>query len=418
MVERCGQIQLGRMLLFAAVVSVSLAAIACETTAPGVRIRENQFVRHVPEGPIDPPWAMPTTEPVRLNSSMGFDPALGEVGVLEIAAVPGPPKVRQESAPLSAPVLIDAKVGEINGTPIYASEFFADMAARLRAEAQRMDRSAWLRSLDEQIRVKLAQMVKGVLLVAEARASLTPVQRQGLAHFVRRVAEDIQSANYGSRTLADERLSESQGLTLDEMVRLEEERILIGHGLMTVRNRVRVSDTDVRREYQRQQSRFNPPPVARVWVIRVPNTDKEGLDEVRTALDAGTPFVDVAQRPVNRSFAGGLQELTFTGDYKQANLFTSASLNDAARSLLPGAWAGPVQITGDTSAWIYLEEIRRTSIPYYEAQATLREELWWRRYQEEETRYLSQLMRGANEMDVEDIVLRLKQYAIEHFLPR
>jgi hypothetical protein len=247
-----------------------------------------------------------------------------------------------------------------------------------------------------------------------------------LAYFVRRFAEDLQSANYGSRLLADERLSETQGLTLDERVKQHEEQILISEGLSVVRPRVRVSDADVRREYQRQSSRFNPPPVARLWTIRVPNSDLAGLEEVTTALSAGTPFIEVAQRPVNRVILGGLQELTFRADpnatgkplLSTAEFFSAPAMNDAVRTLEPGGWTGPVAVAPDSSVWIYLEEIRRTSIPYYEAQHLIREELWLRRYREEEARYVTELKRGANEMDEKDIVLRLRQYAIEHFLPR
>lgn len=387
-------------------------------TTPGVRITEDRFVREAPENYVEAPWAAQSTPSQILAGEFGFDPALGEAGVYDITVAPGPPELAPQASGVAAPILLDAKVGEVNGVPIYASTFFAEMGPRLRAEAARKTQAEWMRDLDAQIRARLDELVRGVLLTGEMRSQLTPRQRQGLANFLEQFQSDVASANYGSRTLVDARLAEERGLTLEELIQQKEDEVLISLAMDKLRTRTRVSEADVRREYARQEDRFNPPPTARLWIIRVPNTDEAGIAEVAAALEGGAAFIDVANLPVNRSRNAGLQELTFRGEWVGAELFGAPALNTAARSLTEGQWTGPFALGAETTAWIFLEGIHSESIPYYEAQAVLREEIAIRRYNEELGRYLMRLKRGANEMDEAEIIARLRQYAVEHFWRR
>ncbi len=386
----------------------------------GVHIRDSQFIREADGGPTEAPWEAHRAVAPPLNTSMGFSPTLGEMGALDLQVEAGPPEPRPDAVASAAPVLIDAKVGEVNGVPIYASEFFADMATRLRADARTMSREQWEKALDERIRTRLAEVIRGVLIVAEARATLTPVQRANLAAFLRRTAQDLQSANYGSRSLADERLSDSTGLTFDQMVRQREEELLVQFGLDAVRNRVQVSDADVRREFRRQHERFNPPALAKFLLIRVPPSDAAGIAEVTSALEqgmSGGSFAAVAARLVNRAPSAGVHDVRFTGEWEDAVLFTDATINAAAKALKPGTWSGPHEDVGGWRVWLWLDSIDQRRVPYYEAQAVIRQELLTQRYQEEHWRFINKLKRGANEINEEEIIARLKQYAIEHFLP-
>lgn len=390
----------------------------CGSSGVGMHIKDSQFIREADAGTPMAPWEAQRAVAPPLNTAMGFDPNLGEMGALDLEVGAGPPEARPNAVAVASPVLIDAKVGEINGVPIFASEFFADMATRLRADALTMTRAQWERALNERIRVRLSETVKGVLVVAEARASLTPAQRAGLANFIRRTAQELQSANYGSRSLADERLTESVGLTFDQMVRLREEELLVNVGMESIRSRVQVSDADVRREYRRQHDRFNPPSLAKFRLIRVPPSDAAGIEEVTKALVQGTPFASVAGSLVNRAPSAGVHEVRFPGELADAVLFSDAAVNAAAKALKPGTWSGPHEDVGGWQVWLWLESIEQRRIPYYEAQSILREEILRQRLYEEEVRYFTRLKRGANEFNEREIIERLTQYAIEHFYPR
>ena len=78
------------------------------------------------------------------------EPGAGEPGAAESA----PPEA------VVASVFVDAKIGDVNGKPIYATSFLEPLSARLRAEAEKMPRAEWMTFARERIREELDRSVE------------------------------------------------------------------------------------------------------------------------------------------------------------------------------------------------------------------------------------------------------------------
>lgn len=317
---------------------------------------------------------------------------------------------------------VDALVGQINGRPLFASEFFAPMDARLRAEARRLPPRQWAQFAREEINRALRTRVVNELLLAEARASLTPEQRKGLLAFIENFRETLVSQNQGSEEIAERNLLEQEGATLDQKAReLLDQELLRMQLRKALADQVQVSWREVEIEYERRKDEFQPPPTITLRMIRIPADDLERRRRVEEALAKGEPFEAVARRQSAWNPEGGglyprdgaLQ--LDAPSLAEANIFGPAPLNDAARSLSPGAWTGPIEFNGSLH-WLYLERVERRSVSLFDAQLQLYNELRNRRLQEAEQRYLEELISRGSLTNLARMEQRLLAFAIERYL--
>lgn len=336
--------------------------------------------------------------------------AAGELG----APAPAP-------RPRGSVELIDAKVGDINGRPIFASTFFEPIESRLIAEAQRLNRNEWRRvAAEDIIRPQLDNLIADELLRAEALASLTPAQRQGLRSFLTGFRRDLVSENLGSEQLARQRLQDGTGRTLDDALRDKETDTLIRLALnRQINRRINVSWRDIRQRYERDQNIFNPPPVARFRLIRTPNDRPDDVTRIGERLNAGEAFDVVAQDTANtfERERGGLSESPVLGAFEQGEFFPAPALNERARALKPGETVGPF-VLGNNTFWMRLDAVERTSISLYDAQLRINQELTLERRRREQQIYLARLQERARVSDRDEMLLRLLRIAEERYGPR
>jgi len=303
---------------------------------------------------------------------------------------------------LAEPELVDEFVGEMNGRPLFASEFLAPMGAQMRAEAERMTREEWLEAQFGLILRELYRQLDNDLVVADALADLPPEQREpGL----RRMRDELQqkwiSENRGSRQIAERRLRDEEGLTPEEYMEAEREKLLVQSEFgQEIRRRVQLTARDVKLEYRRRHEEYNPTPVARLRRIRVLASNEEGIERVERGL-ASRPFEEVAaERPntANRE-EGGLLEVAFDGPYEEATFFRSPEeLNEAAQALEPGEWTGPIEV-GAWAYWLKLEEIVAPKMPLYDAQLSLANAIMGRERRIKENEYKLRLRQQAGVTD-------------------
>src|SRR5690606_38316882 len=71
------------------------------------------------------------------------------------APSPAPPTARPAVAPANERLAVDQLVGQINGRPVFANEFFASMDARLRQEATRLSNREWFAMAKKDIEAEL-----------------------------------------------------------------------------------------------------------------------------------------------------------------------------------------------------------------------------------------------------------------------
>jgi hypothetical protein len=342
-------------------------------------------------------------------------------GVEDVTVVIGAPDPDEDAAtgPTTSRVVIDELVGQINGVPIYAGEFFAASADRWRSESRLKPYREWVGELQEEVARQLIDQMRDALYLSEYNANLKPEQRQGLLVFLEELRSNLRRQYGGSGELANERLLEADQMTLDQKAQdMLEQGIVREQIRRKIYDRVHVSRRDIELYYRRNFDEFNPPPIAVMRVILVPLSDTDRVDRVEAALAAGERFVEIAREESRwKPNEGNLQEVVVTGgDYRTHNLWNpNTPLNAATQALRPGEHTGKLEHS-NMAYWILLEEIREpTTLTLYEAQALIEERLRTERFQDEQKKYLTGLARNANMSDMDETTQRLVEYAVRQF---
>lgn len=312
---------------------------------------------------------------------------------------------------------VDAVVGQINGRPVFASEFFAPMDARLRADAARLSPAQWREQTVLLIRDAVGERMREELILAEFQAQLTPETKQGLLAFVEQLRQDIVAQNLGSESLAGRRLEETEGLTLDEKVKQERDRqIILAQLRRAVADRVYVAWREVELAYEREYDLYNPAKVARVRMIQVDG--EEEVAAVRAALADNVPFAEIAREHSGfRPEEGGLWTMEIAPEgYAKTRIFAPDALNDVAVSLEPGEISEPFEWSGST-VWLMLEAIEQPpGQSLYDVQLEILNRLKNARLAEEQSEYFYRLLGRASVTDFNEMVIRLFEIAESRYL--
>ncbi len=326
-------------------------------------------------------------------------------------------------------LLVDQLVGQINGRPVFANEFFAPMDARLRRSANELrnrqglseleKQKEWLKETKQTIDAALWDKLRDQLLLAEFESSLTPEQKVGLFHYIESVRADLVSGNLGSEAQANQRLLESEQIDLDTKVADISRGVFIREQLRkAISTRVQVSYWDVQLYYDQRIDEFVPLPTARFIVIRAPISDEAKVSRIESALAEGEDFGKVAAaESAWRPNAGNLFEVTIKSrDYVSERYFGPEPLNAAALALSPGKSTDRIDVGGD-AWWIMLAAIDQPEgRSLYDVQSEIELRLRAERWREEEIRYFDQLFQRGSFSDVKLMSGRLLQFAAERYL--
>jgi len=316
---------------------------------------------------------------------------------------------------------LDAKIGDISGHPIYVTSFFEPIVDRLIAlKAQQPDLNRWRRDAAEIINARLNGIIYDELLRAETIAALTPQQRVGLQSFLQDFRSNILSENLGSAQLADRRIQEEQGVTLDEALRQKELDTLVGLTLYQEINRgINISWRDIKQRYERDIDRFQPAPTVTLQAIRMREPEGEQVESVTARLNAGEAFADIAASEVNTFFTDteGKIVTLLEDDFDKTSFFQFEALNEMAWGLSEGEWAGPLAQSNGNYWWVFYAEHSQASESLYDAQIQLLRELTQERRESERERYLTELIERARVSSSEEILLRLLYIAEKQYGP-
>lgn len=418
-----------------AVSMAGLIGCASRQDEPARLLRTEDFLadressRAVAQSPV-PLEDQPPTAPPERTADRPPSPAPQEPR--DIIAVPGAPLLSPAAAqPVESPVLINAKVGEINGRPVMAAEILDISAPRLRQVALEpgMTRQRWIAEAYRDVRTQLEFLLRDELLHAEALASLKPEQKIGLRYMVQEMTENVRRQSGGSLAAAQRRLQETENQTIQQAQRTRQTRLLIDYQLQEkIRKRVRVSWKDVRLYYERNFEQFNPPAIARIRMIRVPAGDEAAVARVKEELAAGRPFAQVATLPENtfNPERGGLREspLLIAGSLATADLDLPDALADALRGLTVGTYnVEPVDFLGrrgTDKAWVFLESIeqRRRPLSDRDVQREIAEHLSRTQLDREVQLHIERLRERASFTDLDEMARRLVEIAIERYWPQ
>lgn len=359
-------------------------------------------------------------------------PATAAAGVGPTVGTPGAPVLSEGETPrVGLAQFVDARVGDINGKPIFASQFFdKDTPTTLALGVQlsqnaalvrqrKMTADAWRADASRQIALTLKGLVQDELFRAEAVASLTPQQRQGLFSFLEGLQENLRRESGGSREAARRRIEE-EGLTTEEYLQRQEALALIGEQLHNkVTRRVNVTWRDISQAYNgRMYEKYNPPVRYNFRLIIVDGADDAAKAEVQAQLASGKPFAQVAAMPLNgsRAATGGMQSpREIQGDVKDIKFFPNADLDDAAHSLAAGETAGPIKV-GTQVAWVNFDSIENEKKSIYDAQLEIYSTIFNDRLSTEQNKYYNQLLSHASVTSLIEMQNRLLQIAEERYL--
>lgn len=374
----------------------------------------------------------PSSRPARASASYRIiDARAASEGLDDVVVLTGDPVLAPRAAgtendagAAQRPVPLDSLVGQINGRAVYAQEFLAPLEGRLRALDARerpLSEGEWNDAAKAIVGRTLYQRVLDELILAEARASLTPQERQGLRHFLNHLQENLVSLYRGSESYAEQQLLEEEGVTLDQKARdqLELELIAI-HLERKVRSRVFVSWREIQLEYERRYDEFNPYPVAHLRMIWVNADDAESIERVERELGEGRPFEEVASMRANlyrRAHGGEYTKTLETRNYQTETLFALEELDLAAKRLSPGETTGPVPFrSGERLAWIRLDRIEQPPRRSLEdAQLEIMNTLRNRKLNQEQAKYFQRLLEAGSTTDLELMADRLVDLAAQWY---
>lgn len=316
-------------------------------------------------------------------------------------------------------VVVDRLVGQINGRPLYASEFFEPMDTRFKREAERMEAREWLQMASKDIERALYDQLRDELLLAEFQSTLRPEERIGVLAFITSIREQVVSGNLGAESLANQRLLEREGRTLDEKIQDIADRQFIAEQLRReIGGRVNVSYREVRQYYERNRAEFNPPPVAMLTNVRVPARNAERIDRITSRLAAGDDFFDIVNDESERGrfFAQEYEAELKDAPYEEARLFGPDPLNNAARQLSPGETTPRIDFQG-FAWWIHLDRFDQPEgKSLYEAQLEIEQKLLGERQNEELERYLTEIFGRGSFTDIREMQTRLLEFAALRYI--
>ncbi len=306
--------------------------------------------------------------------------------------------------------LIDAKVGDLNGAPVFAKAWLKPISGRLMAEGERLNRDEFRAFASTLIRDRLAGELKDELLYAEIQSELTAQEKAGLSQVLRNAQrEQIRRAG-GSVTAAERSLQEANDQTIDSFVRDRERQILVAEKYRReIDDKVQVSQRDIKLFYERNRDQFNPPPLATIYRIRLSADDAGSIAEVKRRLGGGEAFEEVALIEAN-TMSEPFSEREIVGEFSAFEFYSIEPLNEAARTLTLGRTVGPIE-HGSSVSWLHLSSIVDNSVSLYDAQLAIENQLRSSQRRELEQRYIFRLIRRAGLAEFDEIINNLTDIA-------
>jgi len=365
------------------------------------------------------PAGIPATRPIETSviptRVVSVEQAQGGevVGESDPEAASRPTRVVRTNAAnysIGESVLVDAKVGDLNGEPIFANEWLTPLSGRLSAASAELELEEWRLFAGNLIRDRLAGELKDQLLYAEIQSELSAAEKAGLSQVIRNARREQVRRSGGSETVAGRRLQDANDQTLDSFLRDRERQILVAEKYRReIDDKVQVSQRDIKLFYERNRDEFNPPPIATIYRIRVSTSKSDAIAEIKRRLAAGEAFEEAATIEAN-SMGEISSERSIVGPYEEFEFYSVEPLDAAAKSLAVGRVAGPIE-HGSSTSWLYLSKLEDRSVSLYDAQLLIENQLKTSQRRELEQRYIFRLIRRAGLAEFDEIVANLTQIA-------
>ncbi|MFO0873174.1 MAG: hypothetical protein U0575_04285 [Phycisphaerales bacterium] len=314
--------------------------------------------------------------------------------------------------------VIDSLVGQINGRPIFADEFLDPISDRLRQIVEEMDRAQSRKAILTIVGQRFEEWVNNELIIAEAESLLSPEQKQGVLAFLKDFQENEIVRRGGTRSSAEESLSEQTGQTLEEFMKTTRNQALAADLLRKrVRPRAIVSWRDIERAFQREQARINPGASVQIGRLGlVTQADAAKIEQVKARLAAGGTFEEVL-RELDLEYDNEWPKEFKLGPEGMEGLPFADDIRAKLKDLKVGQATEPIT-QGRRTVWYGLlgrDEPPPRTIFDPEVQIGIRQELQAIRDTEERERYIASLRERWIAENIDEMRVRLIDIALKRY---
>lgn len=384
----------------------------------------------------------PAPQPVPIASIPGVKRAEPEMmggGLDRVSVIVGAPDLPKDrpgvggsvtpgAAPVAGtpPVIADAMVGQINGKPVFASEFLDPLDGKMRADLKKFPKpDDWLREQSGAVFSRVIDRVRSELVLGEARARLTPEERVGLTNLLTRIQGVIAAQSGGSLEQARADIERKSGETsLDRYLADERDQILIQRTLQeAIQPKIRVPWSAVERYYRENIDKFQPKGEAVLRVVVIDAKDADGLSAAAAAAgqtDSDFALFAKTDRNLFLRDTAGERRFPLTKPSSEWALVSSKEINEAASKLQPGQHVGPLDFGragAERKVWVRRDaDIVQPGRTLEEAQVDIVRELMGQKFQSETGSFYQTLLGDSSFTPVDLMSLELLALAAERHI--
>ncbi|MDP7008898.1 MAG: hypothetical protein QGI78_04930 [Phycisphaerales bacterium] len=348
---------------------------------------------------------------------------------------------------------VEALVGQINGRPIYANTVLDPIADELAAASEQLSRPEFSASIREALYSETEQMgvvlregrvydlVMNDLLLSEALSGMTTQQSYGLISIIGQMRSDLASAQGGSQSQLREDLSTKMGVSVDEFLEFQREKILIDALYrQKIMPKVNVTWRDIQREFghvvfddevviEPDESRtaavlmalrtgksLRDIEAARGTVtlgrIRLPLDDPR-IEEVKIAFEDGFTFEEVSQ--ITGTPNGGVWEMFEMGEGGISDIQAGPVLQERLVGLSEGDILEPITFATSINWFAVLDVQQPISLYNRQIQIAVQSALQEVQFRREGDRYVESLWGEGSLKKVKSMADSIANIAIQRF---
>ena len=309
-------------------------------------------------------------------------------------------------------------MGQVNGKPLYASEFLKTREDRIITIAADPDRVKARNQVVQMITEAFDQYVNNLLIISEAEAMIPADAQEGVLAWLKDLQEKEIATRGGSRADAQRSIEEEfPGTTIEEFMNRQKNQALAGDLLnRRIRPRTIVSWRDVERLYDQNSATYNPLPTIRIGRIAVLKSNQAQVDQVKASFAQGKSFSQVAA-DLKISDGGFWREMTIP----KGGIDAIPDLVDDMKTRIKGLELnkvdGPIE-TKTQVVWMTListQQEKARSIFDPPLQMQLRRQIENQRYGMEQQRYYTNLRTRWVASDLEAMKMRLVSITLTRY---
>ncbi len=314
---------------------------------------------------------------------------------------------------------IDSLVGQINGRPVYASQFMQSIEDRILRIVAENPAQRSKRLIEELVAERFQQYINNELIIAEAEGMLSPEMQAGIFAWLQGLQEQTVAGYGGNRASASQGLQDQFGMTMDQYLREKRDEALAQDLLRRrVKPRTIVSWRDVERQYGLLEADYNPQPRITIGRIRLTPSDEALIADVEARIARGESFAQLAVALALPDGGAWQQyQLPATG---LDGLELAPDIRTVLASVAQGKVTAPIRKPTSVTWYCIMAMEQQTQRSIFDPllQRQLRRALEDQRGRYEQFRYLRSLRDRWVTNDIDQMTRRLTTIAWDRYLPR